>query len=187
MRCSDLIQIVKQNGFTTMHGWQMFVVLVTSRCFVAICNWFIQNEGPHAYSWWWSFSKVMADYIVRTHHFFWHRGWGVQLTQSPLKADKSFLLVVGAEDLPSIRHNGDPWSVWTYRWPNTTPYIESSPDVSFMTLRVSSFCLTHQYGFGLLLHTWLAGALCFSLSSWLYHMFQGGGAIRWDAFVVTFL
>lgn len=51
MRCSVLIQIVKQNGFTTMHGWQMFVVLVTSRRFLAICNWFIQNEGHHAYSW----------------------------------------------------------------------------------------------------------------------------------------
>lgn len=124
--------------------------------------------------------------LVRT-SFFCYRGWGVQLTQSPLKADKSLLLVVGAEDLPSISHSGDPWSAWTYRWPNTTPYIESSADVSFMTLRISSFCLTHQYGFGLL-YTWLAGALCFSLSSWLYHMFQGGVAIRWDAFVfVTIL
>ena len=124
--------------------------------------------------------------LVRTSFFFWHRGWGVQLTQSPLKADKSLLLVVGAEDLPSISHNGDPWSVWTYRWPNTTPYIESSPDVSFMTLRVSSFCLTHQYGFGLL-YIYIGWCFMFfivqlTISSYV----SGGGAIRWDAFVVTF-
>ena len=151
--------IVKQNGFTTMHGWQMFVVLVTSRCFVAICNWFINKRDI--------MHTVGYDHSARLWQISSH------IIFLLLKADKSLLLVVGAEDLPLIGHNGDPWSAWTYRWPNTTPYIESSPDVSFMTLRVSSFCLTHQYGFGLW-YTWLAGALCFSLSSWLYHVFQGG-------------